>query len=63
MVNIAHIKKVRTDRKISQKDMAFEIGCSVKEYQDKENGKADFTETEVHNIALFWGVSKKSLYA
>ena len=55
------LKKIRTDRKLKVADLAKLIGCTVKEYQDKEAGKEPFTWHDIMALSMNWGVSPISL--
>lgn len=50
-MNNRKLKAVRVLRGVNQKQIATNLGMTVKTYSFKENGKAEFTREEIYKIS------------
>jgi DNA-binding XRE family transcriptional regulator len=62
-LDLAKLKKLRKSMKLSQHEMAAEIGLmSAKVYHEREAGKVKFSADELAKLAFLFGVDIASLY-
>ena len=62
IIPFAILKGLRAERGMSQADVAKIVGISEGSYLHKENGKRDFTSTEMRIIKRFFKVSLDALF-
>jgi transcriptional regulator with XRE-family HTH domain len=63
-VDLAKIKKLRKQMKLTQGEMADKLGLtSGKLYHDREVGRVYFSADEVAQLAIVLGVAIETLYA
>ena len=53
---------LRKSKGITQQQVAAFIGCSLKNYNDKELGKRPFNSDEMFNIADYFGVPLTDIF-
>lgn len=56
------LKALRTERNLKQSDVAKELGMSESTYNRKENGFADFSETEMWQISKIFNREPESIF-
>lgn len=61
-IKLNRLKAYRTLKKLHQKDMAKHLGITLQSYNMKENGKCEFTSTEVGRMAEKFGIDPGELY-
>lgn len=59
--NLQELKNKRLCLNFTQKDLANKIDISTKSYNQKENGKKDFTRVEIIKIASCLRLNKKDI--
>lgn len=57
-----NLKKIRTEKGCTQKELASHLGIDVPFYSRKENGKKSMKLEEAISIAKFLGVSLDELF-
>lgn len=56
------LKGIRVEKGLTQEDMAKRIGISTYSYLMKENGKRDFTLTEMKKICEILGTELSEIF-
>ncbi|MBE6070021.1 MAG: helix-turn-helix transcriptional regulator [Clostridium lundense] len=56
------VEGLRRSRKLTQKQVCEEIGISYQAYNNKENGKVEFTANEIGALAKLLNVSPSKFY-
>ena len=56
------IRGKRTEKRITQEEMAERLGMAVKTYNFKENGKAEFTIEEIATLLNILGCSFNDIF-
>lgn len=62
-MNLNKLKGLRAEKELTQKDMAEKLGISSNSYLLKENGKREFSASEVHKMAEIFKVEESYFFA
>ena len=57
-----NIKALRVSRDLRQEDLAKILGISLNSYNNKENGKRDFSLKEAKSLAELFGYSIEEIF-
>ena len=61
-VVLGTIRGLRKSRGLNQTDVSKELGISLTSYASKEQGKVDFSATEIGALAKLFNVSPSKFY-
>lgn len=61
-VVLGTIRGLRKSRGLNQTDVSKELGISLTSYAAKEQGKVDFSATEIGSLAKLYNVSPSKFY-
>lgn len=56
------VKILRKSKKLSQEEFSKILGISLRNYRDKENGKAPFTQYEIIKLISFFELDADDAY-
>ena len=60
--NINHIKQLRKNKKITQKELTSYIGISDRNYRAKENGCVQFTSYEMIRLKKYFKLNYEDFF-